>query len=111
MNFRDWLTCNQTNNAGRTVPARPTDNKMENIIYSRTLINAGDSRDGESPTRIVATEERNGFGVFVECSYTAGTEILKWFEPHERNKAIEYAVKEAPTCERVKEIIAEDLKR
>lgn len=62
---------------------------MENCLYSKTIVPARLSEDGETPTKIHVTRENNGFAVFL-CDYN-GTELIKWFRSG-RETAIEFAV-------------------
>lgn len=65
---------------------------MENVLYQSTIVPANESADGESPTILYVTEERNGFAVFRTC-FHEGTVLLKWF--CRRDQAIEYGVDRA----------------
>ena len=62
---------------------------MKNIIYSKTVITARNSEDGETPTQVFVTEENNGYFVWLD-SYSTGPKLLgyEW----DRNNAIEKAV-------------------
>lgn len=61
---------------------------MNNAIYSRTLVPANESPDGEA-TILEVTEESNGNAVFIVGPN--GTVLLKWFQ-WSRNQAIEFGV-------------------
>lgn len=63
---------------------------MKNIIYEKTIVPASKSEDGQTPTRIILTQEVNGDAVF--HSGFRGTCVLQWFDPYQRNMAIEQAV-------------------
>ena len=63
---------------------------MNTVIYEALIVPVCKAPDGSTPTKIVATEENNGYAVF-RTSH-AGEELLKWFGRLEKNKAIEYAV-------------------
>lgn len=70
---------------------------MENAIYSKTVLPARDSLDGEYPTTWCATEEINGYGVF-RSSHEGGTELYAWVHgttEERRAEAIEIAVDQA----------------
>lgn len=62
---------------------------MQNTIY-RSVID-----DGETPTVMVATEEVNGFAVFLDgdgSSRYDNSTLIKWFSDGQREAAIEFAV-------------------
>lgn len=68
---------------------------MENDIYRRTIVPCKDSEDGETPTILWVTKEANGFGIFLTGYNVAWGTLLKWFNIHQRDDAIEYGVNEA----------------
>jgi hypothetical protein len=66
---------------------------MKNILYSKTVVDARDSEDGEMPTRIILTQEENCFALWV--TGFRGTHMLRYFLGRSRDEAIEAGVDEA----------------
>jgi hypothetical protein len=63
---------------------------MENILYAKTIVEACESADGETPTQIVLTEETNGFA-FWRCDYDKD-ELLEFVRYGNHYQMIEKAV-------------------
>jgi hypothetical protein len=64
---------------------------MNNVLYSRTIVKAKDSADGENPTEVVVTQENNGHAVWFRC---ADGDSLHAFhnDADSRNAALEEGV-------------------
>lgn len=63
---------------------------LNGIIYSSIVVPANKSPDGETPERVVATKEVNGYAVWREgCD---GQKLLTFTSTYERAEAIEFAV-------------------
>lgn len=64
---------------------------MENIIYSKTIVPAKDSQDGETPTVFYLTKEVNGFMISLD-GYD-GLDVLDFMPRYKsQSAAIERAV-------------------
>lgn len=63
---------------------------MNEEIYAATVIPACESVDGEYPTRVILTQEANGFAVWHD-SHDGGI-VLREYIRADRNRAIEAAV-------------------
>jgi hypothetical protein len=50
---------------------------MENVLYQKTIVPAGEAADGETPTILYATEERNGYAILL-CSVDLDS-MLAWY--------------------------------
>ena len=66
---------------------------MENELYRKVIVCAREAEDGETPTAVVVTEERNLFVVWV-TSFGGGTELMNTYPRcrFSREHAIEAAV-------------------
>lgn len=67
---------------------------MNNEIYRKVLVGTRDSADGETATILSVTEEANCFAVWEDGYF--GRELIKWFSPHDREKALEFTITELP---------------
>ena len=65
---------------------------MQNEIYAKTVTPARDSADGETPTRVVLTEEVNGYAIWLQGHEYEGA-LLYFATSALRSAAIERAVK------------------
>jgi hypothetical protein len=68
---------------------------MENVIYRKTILEVEQTEHGENSIQLEVTEEHNGFAVFCTGGFTTGSVLLEWFS-HDRDKAIEFAVRIDP---------------
>ncbi|MDE2103522.1 MAG: hypothetical protein KGL39_40150 [Patescibacteria group bacterium] len=82
---------------------------MKNRIYLKTFIGSAHTTDGETPFQLHVTEEINGYGVFT-TGHDTGTTLLKWFGEGERDKALEWAILDAPKSTKVQELLAKELR-
>lgn len=64
---------------------------MKNVLYSKTIVQARDSEDGDTATVLYLCEEVNALVIWVN-GYD-GMEFVKKFYAFEKDKAIEEAVK------------------
>lgn len=70
---------------------------MENEIYRRVLVPINQTPDRENQAALCVTHEVNCYAVW-KTDYK-GAEMVNWFDVWSRDKAIEFAVTNAPRIE------------
>lgn len=65
---------------------------MEHVIYEKTVLEAAQAPDGDTPAKVIVTHERNGYVVWTE-GYRLGLNPLGFWAGHmAREKALDHAV-------------------
>jgi hypothetical protein len=66
---------------------------MDNVLYSKTVLPARESHDGETPLRVLVTEEVNAIIIWLDGTDTDPSMTpLAVFSNYQKNKAIEVGV-------------------
>jgi hypothetical protein len=64
----------------------------DSVIYSKTILTCKESEDGETPTQVVLTEEKNCYIIWLE-GFNYSNHVLEVCSFFYKDRAIEKAVK------------------